>query len=80
MDDWADARERKRKMTNNPKTINDLPSDVKFFDVNGLPVAIADDVEAWAFDVSPARAFDLTSVMHDGVEIGRVEFTKLLPS
>jgi hypothetical protein len=67
-------------MTSNPKTVNDLPAGTTFFNVNGLPVAVADDVEAWAFDSHPARAFDLTSVMSNGVKIDRAEFIRLLPS
>lgn len=52
---------------------------VEYFNVNGVPVAAIDDVEVYRYDTPTPERFPSTSIMDDGVEITKEEFTALLP-
>jgi hypothetical protein len=52
--------------------------DVDFSNVEGVPVAIVDDVETFAYDTQPPRVFDIGTVYSEGVPITREQFLALV--
>jgi len=52
--------------------------DVEFSNVDGVPVAIVDDVETFAYDCTPARVFDIGTVYSEGVPVTRQQFLHLV--
>lgn len=57
-----------------------LTEPIEYFNVNGVPVAVIDDVEVYRYDGAKPEWFALQSVLNDGVEITVDEFKALLPS
>ena len=60
-----------------PKPDN-LGPDVKFFDVNGVPVALLDEVEPINFGLPQPEIFDWSSLANEGVEITREKFLAMV--
>jgi hypothetical protein len=65
-------------MENNIPSAIELGDNVEFYDVNGVPVALVDSVEAFAYDTKPARPFQYESVFNEGVQITREEFMRMV--
>jgi hypothetical protein len=67
-------------MNNAFPTVEELEREgnVQYFDVNGVPVAVLDEVEPIRYDTNPPSAFAYGSVFNDGVEIDRAAFLGLI--
>ncbi len=56
---------------------NELGDNASFYTVNGVAVALLDDVEPIRYDTNPPEPFDYQSVFNEGVEITREEFMRM---
>jgi hypothetical protein len=65
-------------MENSIPTATELGENAEFYEVNGIPVALVDEVEAFAYDRNPGRPFRYESVFNEGVSITREEFMKMV--
>ena len=57
--------------------LDGLNEKIEFFDVDGIPVAVIDDVEVYRFDTPTTEWFPMTSIMSEGVEITKEQFNLL---
>lgn len=66
------------KMNPGIPAASQLGDDVEFYNVNGVPVALVESIEAFAYDTNPGRPFRYESVFNEGVEITREQFMQMV--